>query len=142
MLKLALALMLTTSAWAQSTIQVVAPKAGMRVSSTCSDWSGKVLDTVLSLEHPQSWTYYVICDQPTWERTKAQAGSPDTEWAFTDIERKFTVVNAQMFSASAVMRTGWSPRFAIAHELGHIALKTKSEEKANAWARVQLTRSQ
>jgi hypothetical protein len=75
------------------------------------------------------WAIHVI-PANRWKGPTQRLDQFHTPYAYSDIGSRVTYLKGDVFN-------NWSPKVIqrmLAHELGHIALNTKDEDKANRWA--------
>jgi hypothetical protein len=104
----------------------------------CYEVVGKV-DVILQVVHfnEPKWDFYVACDPQIWQSIQDRAGNRN-KGAFTDLDTKSTYLNSAMFMPDFNFVDGFTAELAVAHEIGHIVLKTGDERKATCWARKTL----
>ncbi len=124
----------------QSTINFYSStaKAGQPLPKECLQQADVLKKNLAVFPHPSGWTYYIVCDDMAWQKVmiRLDAGgvnrqiygetnfSPDVHLTYL---RGAALINAQADRSA-------TPEHIIAHELGHIYLKSTDENKVDALA--------
>jgi hypothetical protein len=87
--------------------------------------------TSLPVVYPADWTIVVTCSDGDWIYLQRKADAMSTDRAFTNLERKITVIRGEVFSNPPLFRPA---RLILLHELGHITCHCADENKAEDWA--------
>ena len=83
---------------------------------------------------PENWNFVVVCDDDTWFRILEKAHDSETGYAFTILDKQYTYLRGTKLNGDEQ----FSGEQIVAHELGHINVKSTSCRKADAWASTQL----
>ncbi len=122
-------LLLLASAHAQTTHGVRVLVYGARKIADCAA-PLKALDAELpTLPFPDDWTIGIVCSAVAWEQIVHIADPPPTDTAFSNLVKRSTVVNADIFR-----RPRSEYHHTLAHELGHAQCRCADEWKAERFA--------
>ncbi len=122
-------------ACAETNIGVISSFArpGDPVSRECQAQVNILASALGSYPHPENWRWLVLCDDAVWQHFLRHVDRADLHvYALTDIDgqvtcfRGFTLVHPDSPSAE--------PNHVVAHELAHIRLHTRDEDRAEALA--------
>jgi len=101
----------------------------------CLEQAHAVDHIVQSLLHPTRWTFVIICDDQRWQRALRNFDIVgETKFAFTDLKTQQTWLRGQKFTNPELGDDRVTPRYVVAHELAHIILQTRDEDRANRCA--------
>jgi len=80
---------------------------------------------------PAGWTVLVACNEVQWVRLQRKADAQGTQYAFTNVKGRITVVRGAIFLRGVEGRTAHR---VLLHEIGHIRCDCDDETKAESWA--------
>ena len=136
---LALTFTLTTApAAAQTRIQFFSSfaKSGV-VPKECAQEIA-VITPMITGHSPDGWTWIVACDEIAWKRVEdhlGQLGVQGRILASSDLTYRITYVRGEDVLHPVAPGVDYSAEHTIAHELGHILMRTADEDKAEKKAR-------
>jgi hypothetical protein len=81
---------------------------------------------------PVDWTWVVACDDPAWERIQARTSLAGVNGVvgMTDLANHRTFIRGYVIIHPFNNTSDGHPGHIIAHELGHILLRTANEDQA------------
>lgn len=134
----------TQASAAQTIIQYysVSAKQGQAVPKDCSD-EGAIVQKLINLyDHPGSWHWIVVCDEPSWRLVETRMGQQSDQehkiLASTAIDERYTYIRGWAMTHPFSDVPEAQPDHTIRHELGHILNKSHDERVAEDYAKVML----
>lgn len=106
--------------------------AGVKHLSSCEFATRPLLADLKGTPFPADWTIVVACNQVVWEEIKQKADALRTETAFTNLQKRITVINGGIYRATLpLLGVHKSPQLVLRHEAGHIICVCNDEEAAD-----------
>ncbi len=107
--------------------------AGVDRPSKCQFATRPLLDDLQMTEFPRNWTIIVACNQLVWEQLQRRAEAKATHTAFTNLQRRITILNGEIYRNSLPLAgtAHRTPRLVLLHERGHIVCGCEDEWNAD-----------
>jgi hypothetical protein len=122
------------TATAQTNIQFYSTTAKNSVIPIVCEAEGAIIKPLLTMYHSPSWTWIVACSEADWNRVVVHIGQQDSAGgltlATTDLENHVTYIRGFYVLHPFNLDDVSQPGHTIAHELGHILLHTRDEDRA------------
>jgi hypothetical protein len=107
--------------------------AGVKQVSAC-EYAIRPLESDLrTIDFPRDWTIVIACNTITWDNLRRKADALQTNTAFTNLQGRITVINAEIYRempplSGTMHRTS---KLVLQHEYGHIVCRCSDERRAD-----------
>ena len=114
-------------------------KPGQPVSQECMKEASEFAKLVSIYPHPSSgWNFVIVCDEGSWKHLMQRTAldqEPGEHYGETDIDKGITLIRGYKLLYPDM---GASSDHVVAHELAHIMLRSRDEQKVDKQASLWL----
>jgi hypothetical protein len=104
----------------------------------CKQEAAALLPLLTRYHAPAGWTWIIACDEMSWQKVIEHVGQIDVNGrilGLTQLDDHRTYIRGYDLLQPVSFALEAQPKHTVAHELGHIFMHTRDEDKAESTAK-------